>query len=255
MLKTTKGDSPLGLQTTGHEIKEFESLSKYIKEKTNFKLIDINCGCPSERIIGTHAGSYLLKSPEKIAQAIKILKAAGFTATAKIRLGFNKNNALAIAKSIEKAGADALTVHARLATDTYQVPADYAQIKMIKHNLGIPVIGNGDILSEEKAEAMLDITDGAMVARGAIGDPLIFNRILHYLRTGKKKEFNFKSNISAFQKYLLLAKKHDLIDIPRIKTLGSKFIKNIEGAGQLRNKLMQLKSYEDISKFIKELKT
>lgn len=256
MLTTNKQDSPLGLQLTGNTIDEFKQLQNFLKSKRSkksFSLIDINCGCPSDKIIGNKAGAYLLKSPEKIYKIIKTLKSQDLTVTAKIRLGFNKNNALLVAKIIEKAGADALTLHPRLAIQGYDVPADYSQLKLIKKSLGIPLIGNGDIISEEKASEVLDICDAAMIARGAIGDPLIFNRINHYLKTGKKKEFSFKSNIKCFQDYLKLSKKYNIVNIQNIRHIGSKFIRNIQGASQLRDKLMHLNSLDEIQDFTKVL--
>lgn len=149
MLKTCKKDSPLGIQVTGNNPEEFKKAIPILKK---FQIVDLNCGCPSTRILGNKAGSYLLEEPEKISEIIKILKSAGLTVTAKIRLGFSKNNALKIAKTIEKAGADALTVHARLATQSYEIPADWSEIKKIKNSIKIPVIGNGDVLSPEKAK-------------------------------------------------------------------------------------------------------
>ncbi len=250
LMKTSKEDSPIGIQVTGSNIKEFKQLIPHLKP---YDLVDINCGCPSIRIIGSEAGSFLLKNPEKIASMIKILKSANIPITAKIRLGFKTNNALKVSKLIEKAGADALTIHARLASQSYSSPADWKQIKFIKKHLGIPIIGNGDILSPKDAERMLEIADGAMFARAAIGDPLIFKRTLHYLKTKKEKSPDFKQNLNYLKEYLKLSKKYNLIDIPRIKFVSSNFIKNIENASKLRQKLMQLKSFSEIQKFISNI--
>jgi len=250
LMKTSKKDKPIGIQITGNTPEEFRKVIPYVKP---YSLIDINCGCPSLTITGNQAGSYLLKHPEKISQMIKILKEADLTVTAKIRLGFKKNNVLKVSKAIEKAGADALTLHARLATHGRSIPANWKWIKKVKKSIGIPLIGNGDIFTGPDVEKMLEITDGAMLARAVIGDPLIFTRILKYLKTKKEPLFNFKKNIKSFQEYLKLAKKYNLIDIPRIKYLGSNFIKNTQGASKIRNKLMQLKSFEEVESFIKSI--
>lgn len=250
LMKTSKEDTPVGLQVTGNTEKEFDRLIPYLKP---FDLVDINCGCPSVKLIGSQAGSFLLKNPDKIAAMIKILKKGDIPVTAKIRLGFSENNVVEIAKKIEKAGADALTVHARLATHGRDVPADWKWIKKVKDNIGIPVIGNGDIVTGKNAAEMLDMADGAMIGRGAIGDPYVFDRILHYLKTGKEKEFDFKKNIEAFEEYLELSKKHDMIDIGRTKYIGSNFLRNVKGASSLRAKFMTLKTYEDITTFVKNI--
>ena len=256
MLKTVSRDHPLGLQITGNNLEEFKQLLPFLNSKQSrksYNLIDLNCGCPSDKILGNQAGAFLLNDPKKIANIIKLLKSHDLTVTAKIRLGYKTNNVLKIAKIIEKSGADALTLHPRLATQGYDSPADYSKLKLIKRSIGIPLIGNGDVLSEEKAQEILSICDGAMIARGAIGDPLIFSRINHYLKTGKKKPFNFKQNIKSFQDYLSLSKKHDLINIASIRHVGSKFIRNIEGAAKLRDQLMHLNDLDQIQDFIKNL--
>ena len=250
LMKTSKEDSPIGIQITGNSIEEF---NKVIPHVQNYNLVDLNCGCPSLKITGNQAGSYLLKHPEKIGKMIKILKNANLTVTAKIRLGFKKNNVIRVAKEIEKAGADALTLHARLAIHGRSIPADWNWIKKVKSQTGIPIIGNGDIFNGKDAEKMLEIADGAMIARAAIGDPLIFKRILYYLKIKKELKLNFKQNIEYLKLYLKLAKKQNLIDIPRIKYISSNFIKNIPQASKLRQNFMQLKSFDEITEFIKSL--
>lgn len=250
MMRTAKEDKPLGIQITANSIPEFKSVIPFLK---SYNLVDLNCGCPSDKIAGNKAGAFLLNKPEKIAESIKILKQAGIPVTAKIRLGFKKNNVLKVAKAIEKAGADAITLHARLASQGYDIPADWKWIKKVKDAIGVPLIGNGDVLTEESASEMLDIADGAMIARAAIGDPLIFNRIIHYLKTGKKKEFSFKDNIKAFQDYLSLSEKHKPLNLTQIKHLSSKFIRSIPGASTYREKLMHLTSIKEIKTFTNNL--
>ncbi len=252
LMLTSKEDKPVGLQITGNNVSEFEKFAK-LPLVRDYDLIDINCGCPSIRITGNEAGSYLLKNPSKIGGMIRTLKNEGLTVTAKIRLGFKENNAIKIAKEIENAGADLLTVHARLATDGRSTPADWKWIKKIKGDIGIPVVGNGDVFSGKHAAEMLDICDGVMVARGAIGNPLIFKEITHYLKTGKEKKFDFKDKIKSFKEYLQLVKKYDIIDIGRIKYIGGSFIKDFEGAAKAREQFTRLKTFEEINNFAKIL--
>jgi len=250
MMKTSKEDSPLGVQVTGHCVEEFKEIVPYLG---NYKLIDLNCGCPSVRLIDSKAGSYLLNSPDKIAQIIKILKTANLPVTVKVRLGFKKNNLLNIAKTIEKAGADTLTIHPRLATQPYSIPADWNEIKKVKPYIGIPIIGNGDITSPQKAQEMLEIADGAMFGRAAIGNPLIFKQTLQYLKTGKYPLAKPKKNIKLLKQYLSLCKKHNSLDIRRIKLASTNFIKSFDGAAKIRLQLSQLKTLEEISEFVKQI--
>jgi len=247
LMKTSGGDKPIGLQITGNSPSEFNKLISYTSP---YNLIDINCGCPSIKLIGNKAGSFLLKNPDKIATMIKILKKSGKPVTAKIRLGFKTNNVLKIAREIEKAGADAITVHARLAINGNDTPSDIKEIEKVKYNSGIPVIGNGDIVSGESASKMLDICDGAMIARAAIGNPLIFKSILNYLKTGKERPIKFRDNLKQFQDYIRLSEKHKTTDIERIKYIGSSFLRNTEGASKMRNQLMRLRNIEEIREFL-----
>lgn len=247
LMQIYPGESPKAIQITGKSVEEFKAVIPYLK---GFDLVDINCGCPSIRITDNESGSYLLKNPEKIAAMIHVLKTAGFVVTAKIRLGFKNNNVLKVARTIEAAGADALTVHARLATHGSSVPADWSWIEKVKKAIKIPVIGNGDIDSGEKAAAMLKIADGVMIARAAIGNPSIFTNILGYFKMGKEQEFNFKENILYFQKYLDYVTQYSIIDIPRIKYIGSNFLRNKKGVASLRAELMLLKNLGQIKSFI-----
>src|SRR3989344_2285190 len=239
MLKTNEQDKPSGVQITAPKVEDFKNVTGYLKE---FDIVDINCGCPSIRITDNASGSYLLKTPLKIAKYIQVLKKAGYIVTAKIRLGFKKNNVLVVAKLLEKAGADALTLHSRMSYDSYKVPADWRWIEEVKDKLKIPVIGNGDVDSGKKAAEMQKIADGVMVARPAIGDPHLFTRIAHYLETGEEIERDFKKNIQYFKEYLELAEKLDVVELPRIKSLGGNFLHGVDGAAKLRTEFMQLKA-------------
>lgn len=243
MLKTSESDYPVGIQITGPTITEFKKVIPYLKD---YDLVDINCGCPSIRIMDNASGSYLLKTPMKIAKYISILKSAGYTVTAKIRLGFKKNNVLAIAKAIEQAGADAITIHARMAHDSYKIPADWKWIKEVKSKLSIPVIGNGDIDSGKKAADMLKMADGCMIARAAIGNPHIFRNIIHYLKTGNEIQTTKEERIHAFKRYIELAEKYGVVELSRVKSLGGHFLSGFNDASKARAELMKGKSVKEI---------
>ena len=256
MVKTCKEDSPLGLQITGDDVEEFEEFVSRKKLWEKFELIDLNCGCPSTRIIGTKAGSYLLKEPEKIAAIIKILKKTGKPVTAKIRLGYLKNNALEIARMIEGAGADALTIHARLSNEPYAKKADWSWLERVKHKVKIPVIGNGDVFHGSDAKKILEICDGAMIARGAIGDPLVFERVLNYLKTGREEVRSWNENLRQFEEYLKLEKRYfgKGADMGKVKYVGGKFLRGFSGASKKRDEFMKLRGWEEIEKFINEIR-
>ena len=247
-----KLDRPLGLQVTGNNVSEFTKLSK-LSVLQNYDLVDINCGCPSVKIVGSEAGSYLLKDPDKIASMIRVLKEKGLTVTAKIRLGYKLNNVMEISRKIELAGADLLTIHARTSEQRNSEPADWSWISKVKKEVGIPVVGNGGVVNGKTASDMLEIADGAMIASAAIGNPFIFRSILGYLKKGEEKEITKKERISAFSDYLNYAQKFDVFDISRVKYLGANFLKGFDGASQARSGLMALRDAGDIKKFVKNL--
>jgi len=252
-LETNNQDKPVGLQLTGNTDLQFKSISKLPIIK-KYELIDINCGCPSTRIRGNQAGSYLLTSPDKIASFIKILKQnTSKPVTTKIRLGFKTNNAIKISKIIEKAGADAITVHARLAAQSYKYPAQWQELKKIKKQIGIPIIANGDIFTGSDCAKVLDFCAGAMIGRTAIGNPLAFKSMLYYLKTGKEKTFSDKEKINQFKDYIKIIKETKTINMSNIKYTSPYFFKGFEGASNFREKLSKLKTFNEFEEFAKSL--
>jgi tRNA-dihydrouridine synthase B len=250
LMLRTKKESPVGIQITARNVEQVEKIIPFLKD---YDLVDLNCGCPGNLTIDSESGSYLLNDPEKIAAMIKLLKSHGFTVTAKIRLGFKKKNVMEVAKAIEMAGADALTIHGRLASQGNDIPADWKTIAAVKKELKIPVICNGDVRSGKEAASALEFCDGVMIARAAIGNPFVFEQIIYYLKTGKELEFDFKKNWSYFQKYLKLVRKYEVVDLKRIKYIGGKFIREISGSAELRAKFVRLKTLEEIEEFVDEI--
>jgi tRNA-dihydrouridine synthase B len=252
MLKTDVLDKPVGLQVTGRNVGEFEKLSN-LDVLRNFDLVDLNCGCPSTRITGNQSGSYLLQDPEKIGKMIRVLKEKDLIVTAKIRLGFKKNEVMKISKEIEKAGADLLTIHARTAVQRNRDKPEWGEITKVKREIGIPVIGNGNIKNGYDVEKMLDICDGAMIATSAIGNPFVFREVLRFLRTGKEMEIKKEERIIAFLNYIQLAEKYRVLDIGRVKFLGGWFLRGFDGAAKARSNLMGLKEIKNVNDYLKKL--
>ncbi len=181
-------EMPVSLQLFGSEPELMAEIAKQIEHRP-FAILDINMGCPVPKVVGNGEGSALMKDPKKVYDIVyHVSRAIEKPVTVKIRKGFDAEhvNAVEIAKAAEAAGAAAVAVHGRTRAQYYSGQADWDIIAQVKDALSIPVIGNGDITSPEKAAQMLKQTgcDGVMIGRGAQGNPWIFKQITSYLETG-----------------------------------------------------------------------
>ena len=175
LLLTEEIESPKVVQLFGNDP---EIMAKACQHKLiqKFDIIDINMGCPAPKIIKNGEGSKLMDNfdlAEKIIVACK--NATDKPITVKFRKGFKKNVAVQFAKMCERAGADAITIHGRLASEMYGGTVDYETIKAVKESVKIPVIGSGDVRDCASYQKMIETgVDGVMIGRGALGKPYIF---------------------------------------------------------------------------------
>lgn len=248
-------DRPFGVQIVGSSPDKLRKAALFVENEYRPEIIDVNMGCPVQRITGTGCGSALLNSPKLVYEIISELTDALKTpVTAKIRILERDEKTLEIAHLIEKAGAFALTVHGRKAEQMYSGSSDFAVIRMVKSELSIPVIANGDIRDEESAESALDFTgcDGLMIGRAAMGNPFIFRRIRHYLETGEKLEVDRQAQqLEDFETYVTLLEEHDLFSSLNLRMHAHWFTKGLHGSRQIREKINNLKDGKAIIDLIK----
>lgn len=181
-------EMPVSLQLFGSEPDLMAEVAQQIAERP-FAILDINMGCPVPKVVNNGEGSALMKNPKKVEEIVyKVSNAIKKPLTVKIRKGFDEENvnAVEIAKIAESAGAAAVAVHGRTRAQYYSGQADWDIIAAVKNAVKIPVIGNGDITSAQKAVEMIRHTgcDGVMIGRGAQGNPWIFKQITEYLEQG-----------------------------------------------------------------------
>ena len=182
-------EHPVSMQIFGSEPDLMAEVAKSIEEQP-FDILDINMGCPVPKVVNNGEGAALLKNPELIREIVtKVSRAVKKPVTAKIRIGFEGYpvDPVEIAKIIEDSGAAAVAVHGRTRQQYYAGEADWDTIRRIKEAVSIPVIGNGDVDSPKKAEALVRETgcDGIMIGRAVRGNPWIFREMNHYFTTGE----------------------------------------------------------------------
>jgi len=189
LMEIDERERPVSLQLFGSEPDLMAEIARQI-EPRNFDILDINMGCPVPKVVNNGEGSALMKNPKLVHEIVsKVSKAIQKPVTVKIRKGFTEDsvNAVEIAKILEDAGAAAVAVHGRTREQYYSGQADWEIIRKVKEVVSIPVIGNGDVDSPLKAEALVKETgcDGIMIGRAVQGNPWLFSRILHYQQTGE----------------------------------------------------------------------
>ena len=185
-------ERPVGIQIFGGD-EEAMALSAKIVEAVNPDLVDINFGCPVKKVVCKGAGAGVLKDIDLMIRLTKaVVNSTHLPVTVKTRLGWDTDtiNIMEVAERLQDVGIKALTIHARTRSQMYKGEADWDYISKVKNNpnIEIPIFGNGDVDSPEKAleyRQKYDC-DGIMIGRGAIGYPWIFNEIKHFFETGEK---------------------------------------------------------------------
>ena len=255
---TCHSEKPMGIQLMGSVPANLAASALFLQERYGPELIDVNFGCPAQGVIKNGCGSELLKKPELIDRIVRQLSdSLDIPLTAKIRIVENFGETLKIAKIIEKAGADAITVHGRTQKQGYSGKSDLDFIKGIKSELSIPVIANGDIFDEITAKKALEYTrcDGLMIGRAAIGNPFIFKKISHYLETGEiLPSQDMEEKLADFFKYTELCRNYDMLTYNDLKRNAQWFTKGMENVKRVRVKINKTADIDSIMRIMGGLK-
>ena len=239
-IEFSEEERPLSVQLFGSDLDALEKAAKIVEP--HFDIIDYNMGCPAPHITRQMAGGALLQEADLTRRIFRtLIDAVSIPVTLKIRSGVTESDRflfLQIAQIAEEEGVEMITLHPRTVSQGYSGRADWSMVKTLKERLGIPVVGNGDIVTPEDAKFMLDETgcDYVMVGRGAMGNPFLFEQINDYLRTGSYTEYTFEDRLNAFFEYLGLAAKYK-IRFANLKGQAMRFTKGMQNGSTLRSRI------------------
>ncbi|MCC8073155.1 MAG: tRNA dihydrouridine synthase DusB [Clostridiales bacterium] len=253
LLSLGKNENPAAVQIFGDDPEIMAEAAVKCLE-FNPQVIDINMGCPAPKVAMNGGGASLMKNPSLAGEIVKAVSSAvDIPITVKIRKGWDDEsvNAVKMAEIAEKNGAAAITVHGRTRTQMYSGKVDYDIIADVKRAVGIPVIGNGDIVDEQSAAIMLERTncDAIMIGRGALGNPWIFRRINAYLT-----ECRVLPDVSVNEKMLVMLRhiktlieyKGEYTGIREARHHAGYYTKGLHGGASYRRLLSQLENYEQL---------
>ena len=246
----TKNEYPISMQIFGSDP---ESMGKAAKEVSKIAdILDVNMGCPAPKVVKNGDGSKLLLDLNLAKDIlIEVIKNSSKPVTLKVRKGWDSNHIVVkdIAKIAEEVGVSAIIVHGRTREEFYSGKADWNSIKEVKQTVSIPVIGNGDVNSEEAAFNMFEETncDGIMIGRASLGNPWIFSRISYFLETGNKLDLvNDGEKINVLKEHfeLLLENKGEYTATREIRKFLAWYVKGMPNASIFKNKINLIDSKE-----------
>ena len=260
MLYIDERENPLSLQIFGGEKETLVEAAKYVDQHTSADIIDINMGCPVNKIIKCEAGARMLLDPNKIYEMVAaVVDNVKKPVSVKMRTGWDNEHLYMVenAQAIERAGGSAVAVHGRTRVQMYEGHADWDLIRQVKETVNIPVIGNGDVNTPQDAKRMLDETgvDAVMIGRAALGDPWMIYRTVEYLETGElKPEPSVQEKIEVCLLHFdrLTALKGENIAVREMRKHASWYLKGIRGNGKARNVINQTETAQELKDYLRQ---
>jgi tRNA-dihydrouridine synthase B len=255
-------ERPFGIQIFGGD-EEAMALSAKIIDTTNPDLVDINFGCPVKKVVCKGAGAAVLKDVDMMVRLTKaVVGSTKLPVTVKTRLGWDEQskNIEEVAERLQDAGICALSIHGRTRSQLYKGEADWTLIAAVKNNprIQIPIFGNGDIDTPEKALAYKNKygIDGIMIGRAAIGYPWIFNEMKHYLKTGNHLASpTIEQRIEVVLEHLTRSMqwKGNTLGILEMRRHYTNYLKGLPYIKEFRNQLVHMNSFDEIRELLQQI--
>lgn len=257
LIDITEDQHPINVQIFGNKPSDFGKAVDFVQSK-GADFIDINMGCPAPKITKNGEGAALLKDFNRAKDIIReVVKNASIPVTVKIRKGWDDSSTVAVeyAQMAESEGISAIALHGRNREQFYSGKADWEIIKKVKEKVSIPVIGNGDAFTPEKAKEILEYTrcDGVMIGRGAMGNPWIFKRSLNYLTTDYLEPEPTPQERIEMALYHLkehINYKGEYLGIRQMRKHIAWYLKGLPKATKIRDIVNKLESYEEVKSIL-----
>ena len=259
MLEVDDSFHPVSLQIFGYDIDTMVNAAKVLDNETNADIIDVNMGCPVNKVLKAKAGSYLMKEEDHAVKILEeIVKNVKKPVTVKMRLGYDKNNInyLSLSSRLQDVGVSAITLHARTRTQMYEGKADWSHIKILKDSLKIPVIGNGDVKSVDDFKRMIDEchVDGVMIGRAVVGNPFLIKEIDNYLNNREIIEITYHERFDYLLKHTmkLIDLKGEKLAINEMRGIAPHYISGLYMATKFKTKMNSMSSYNELLNILNE---
>lgn len=261
MLHIEPNEYPLSVQILGGEIDTMVEAAKYIEENTDAAILDINMGCPVPKVTKNDSGSKFLLHPDSIYELVShIVDAVDLPVTVKMRAGWDEDHYYPIENALaaERAGASMVAMHGRTRMQMYKGKADWDILKIVKQELKIPFVANGDIRTPEDAKHVLEHTeaDAAMVGRAALGNPWIIQQMVHYLETGEllpELKPSEKMKIATEHLDRLIELKGPETATKEFRKLAAYYLKGVPGSAKTKVAIHEEKNPDTVKKLLKEI--
>lgn len=255
MMDVDPSEHPMGIQIFGGTKETLVEAAKYVDQHTAADVIDINMGCPVNKVVKTDAGARWLLDPNKVYEMVSyVTDAVKKPVTVKMRTGWDDKHILAVENALaaERAGASAIAMHGRTRKQMYTGQADWNILKEVADQLTIPFMANGDIKTPEDAKKVLDLTGAtaAMIGRAAMGNPWMLTRTQHYLETGELlPEATPQQKIKMAKDHLnrLVELKGEYVGVREFRGLSTYYIKGIPRAARTKVALVEAETLDEMN--------